>query len=295
MEYIKKKIASWEVKYGQIGLSGKDNILARELFKNYFGKTFTLSTFKGDFSDVNFNEKTLSSAVRLSCRGFFKQLAPNDIIYLIPKEDNLVIISNSEPDQKLEKNLEGSKRSKFSDKELLEIIAQLTKENQQLRDTNSSLFQYKERLEKYEGLDKIFNDEKFMETWLERNIHKAVPDLEIIERQPSIAWPKSGLRNRLDFFCLDRTTRELVIVENKVRHNRRTLETQYLSYKAWVHDNIDLINDKYKALNLNATINFKFVIITDTTDERLENICNHNNIALILIDGGVIFEEIVPY
>ena len=46
---------------------------------------------------------------------------------------------------------------------------------------------------------------------------------------------------------------------------------------------------------LKATENFKFVIITDTTDIRLEAICEDNKIALILIDGGVIFEELVPY
>jgi hypothetical protein len=65
MPYIKKKIASWEVKYGHIGISGKDNVLARELFKNYFGKAFTLETFKGTYNDVNFNEKSLSTSLRL--------------------------------------------------------------------------------------------------------------------------------------------------------------------------------------------------------------------------------------
>ena len=134
-----------------------------------------------------------------------------------------------------------------------------------------------------------------MEDWLERNIHKAIADLEIIDRQPCITWPKSRLKNRLDFFCVDKTTRELVIVENKVRGNKTTLETQYLSYKAWVTENLNNINEKYKNLNVKATDSFKFVIITDTTDDRLESICRHSKITLILIDGGVIFEEIVPY
>jgi hypothetical protein len=46
---------------------------------------------------------------------------------------------------------------------------------------------------------------------------------------------------------------------------------------------------------LKATDNFKFVIITDTTDERLEAICEDSKITLIFIDGGVVFEERVPY
>jgi hypothetical protein len=295
MTYIKKKIASWEVKYGQIGISGKDNVLARELFKNFFGKTFTLETFKGTYNDVNFNEKSLSTSLRLSCSEFFKKLKADDIVYLQVKNDDTVQILDKEPNTTTTIPQPTTTKSKFTDNELLEIIAGLSKENQQLRETNSTLFTYKERLEKYEGLHKIFNDEKFMEDWLERNIHKAIADLEIIDRQPIITWPTSKLKNRLDFFCVDKTTRELVIVENKVRGNKTTIETQYLSYRAWVSENIVSINEKYNDLNIKATNSFKFVIITDTSDDRLESICRHNKIALILIDGGVIFEELVPY
>lgn len=295
MTYIKKKIASWEVKYGQMSISGKDNVIARDLFKNYFGKTFKLETFKGTYSDVNFNEKSSTTSLRLSCSEFFKQLKADDIIYLQVKDDDIVQILDKEPNYSAITQQPTQTKSKFTETELLEIIAGLTKENQQLRETNSSLFPYKERLEKYEGLQKIFNDEKFMEDWLERNIHKAIADLEIIDRQPTITWPTSKLRNRLDFFCVDKTTRELVIVENKVRGNKTTLETQYLSYKAWVTENLNLINEKYKDKDTKATYKFKFVIITDTSDDRLESICRHSKITLILIDGGVIFEELVPY
>lgn len=56
-----------------------------------------------------------------------------------------------------------------------------------------------------------------------------------------------------------------------------------------------MINEKYKDKNIKASENFKFVIIADTTDERLEAICEDNKIALVQIDGGVIFEEIIPY
>lgn len=295
MKYIKKKVASWEVKYGQIGISGQNNVIARDLFKSFFGRTFKLETFKGTYKEVNFNEKSLATSLRLSCSEFFKQLKADDIIYLQIKDDNTVQILDHEPDKTLVDSKVQTTKSRFSETELLEIIAGLTKENQELRDTNSSLFTYKDRLEKYESLHKIFNDEQFMEDWLERNIHKAIADLQIIDRQPTITWPSSKLKNRLDFFCVDKTTRELVIVENKVRGNKTTLETQYLSYKAWVSENLNLINEKYKGLDIKATNNFKFVIITDTTDDRLESICRHSKITLIHIDGGVIFDELVPY
>ena len=94
---------------------------------------------------------------------------------------------------------------------------------------------------------------------------------------------------------MDKNTRELVIVENKVRGRHRKVETQFLTYTAWVKRNLEKINEKYKDKNLKTTENFRFVIITDTTDERLQAICEDNKIALILIDGGVVFEEIVPY
>ena len=160
---------------------------------------------------------------------------------------------------------------------------------------NEELIRYKDRLEKYQNLEYIFEDERFMEDWLERNIHKALANLEVIDRQPVIVWNEPFMRNKPDFFCLDKTTRELVIVENKVRGRHKRIETQLLSYKAWVNRNINEINAQYKDSGLKATENFKFVIITDTTDERLEAICEDNKIALILIDGGVIFEEIIPY
>jgi len=94
---------------------------------------------------------------------------------------------------------------------------------------------------------------------------------------------------------LDKTTRELVIVENKVRGRHKKIETQLLSYKAWIRRNIDKINAQYKDKNFKATANFKFVIISDTTDERLEAICEDSKITLIFVDGGVVFEERVPY
>jgi hypothetical protein len=60
------------------------------------------------------------------------------------------MISKNEPKDKTNQNQNISK--KFSELELLEIIAKLTKDNQQLRETNAELFTYKERIDKYENL-----------------------------------------------------------------------------------------------------------------------------------------------
>ena len=35
MYYVKKKIASWEIKYGQIQLTGKSYEIARKIFSDY--------------------------------------------------------------------------------------------------------------------------------------------------------------------------------------------------------------------------------------------------------------------
>jgi hypothetical protein len=292
MDYIQKKIAPWEIKYGQIMFSGENNLKARDIFKEFFGKSFILETYKGHFDEIHFNEKSSDLWVRLSCSQFFKNLSQSEQFYIYVKDDKTITISKTEPNDK--KNQSQNLQKKFTELELLELIAKLTNENQQLRETNSVLFPYKERIDKYENLQKIFNDEKFMEDWLVRNIHKAIADLDVIDRQPTITWPDLKT-NRMDLLCLDRTTKELVIVENKVKGNKKTIDTQYLKYRAWAGENLDKINEKYKNQKLKATENFKFVIITDTIDDSFESMCRYEKIPLILIDGGVIFEEIVPY
>jgi hypothetical protein len=285
-------MASWEIKYGQILLSGENNISARDIFKDYFGKLFTLNTFKGTYKNVNFLDKLSKANVRLCCSQFIKQLKTDDIIYISIENEDTLKISQNEPTSILSSNKTVSK--KYTEGELKNIIIELTKENQKLKEYNSELLEYKNQLDKYESLDKIFKDEKFMEDWLERNIHKVIPDLDVIDRQITVSWPDLKT-SRFDLLCIDKTTKELVVIENKVRGRNKTLETQYLTYKAWIVKNIDKINDTYKNCNLKATNNFKFVIITDTINDKIENMCSGNNIPLIFIDGGVIFEEIVPY
>lgn len=296
MSYIKKKIASWEITYGQIAISGRDYVIAKKLFKNYFGTTFELETSKGRFPNRHLLDMKYS--LRLACKPFFSGLNEGDAIYLQPLDQNKIRISEVEPAEgieEIEDKVVKKTISKGTSSDIVKLLVDIVKENRKLKEENEELIKYKDRLEKYQKLEYIFEDERFMEDWLERNIHKALANLEIIDRQPIVIWNESFMRNKPDFFCLDKTTRELVIVENKVRGRHRKFETQFLTYTAWVKKYLKQINEKYKDKNLKATENFKFVIITDTIDERLQAICEDNKIALVLIDGGVVFEEIAPY
>ena len=295
MNYLKKTIVGWEKKYGQISVTGNDYQLAIKLLEPYIGKPFTLETFKGQFHNRNFNHKNEINSLRISCKSFFGELEEGEEIYFHPIDSDRLGVYDKEPTTKTEKKEELGIKKKINNEELLAHLYALSKENKQLREVNDTLFEYKNRIDKYQRLEYIFEDEKFMENWLERNIHKAIAQLEIIDRQPSINWTERFMRDRPDFFCVDKTTRELVIVENKVRGRHRQVDTQYLKYRTWTLRNLNILNEKYSEQNVKATKNFKFVIITDTTDERLEAICEDNDIGLILIDGGVVFEEIVPY
>lgn len=291
-QFIEKKVVQWEINCGQIMFSGEKNLTARDIFKDYFGKVFTLKTPRGEIHNVSFLHKLSKGNVRLSCSKYFKQLKDGDIIYFKIKDEDTIEITDKKPDTNSPTTAVGNKN--YSVDELKDIVIKLTVENQKLRELNSELQEYKERLDKYDSLDKIFKDEKFMEDWLASNIHRIISDLDVIDRQTTVTWPDLK-KSRFDLMCIDKTTKELVVVENKVRGRNKTLETQYLTYKAWIKNNLAEINKRYKEHGLKATKNFKIIIITDTIDEKLETMCSGNTIPLIFIDGGVAFEQIVPY
>lgn len=239
MDIIKKQIASWEIRYGQIAITGKEYSIAKTVFERYFGRTFEIRTFLGNFNNRHFIHESTRNSLRLACTQFFGKLAEGQIIYLKPIDDNSIQIFDKEPPQTKEiekKDIEVRKDLPIED--VLKLIYTITAENKELREENEMLLKYKERIEKYQSLEYIFEDEKFMEDWLERNIHKAISNLEIIDRQPNNMWSESFMRDRPDFFCIDKTTREFVVVENKVRGRFRTVDTQFLKYKAWVKRNL---------------------------------------------------------
>jgi hypothetical protein len=49
MEYIKKNIAPWEIKYGQVALTGQDYQKAVSLFNEYIGNSFDIDIYLGKF------------------------------------------------------------------------------------------------------------------------------------------------------------------------------------------------------------------------------------------------------
>ncbi len=296
MNYIKKKMAPWEIKYGQIRIGEYE--LAKELIRDYLGITFELVTFKGNYPNQNFLHYEDQRTLRFSCTSFFKQLKEGDVIYIQPIDPDKIGIYDKEPIEKIEDVTKDKLKIdivKRANPEVERLLIQLIKENLSLRKTNEYLMTFKEKLDKYQDLQYIFDDEKTMEDWLERNIHRAVSDLEVIDRQIYLKWKESFMRERPDLFCIDKTTRELVVIENKVRGRHRKVDTQYLKYRTWILDNLGQIKENYKEKNLKPTQNFKFIIITDTTDERLERLCEVNKIGLVLIEGGVNIQEIVPY
>lgn len=299
MDFIRKTISPWEKRYGQIRFGTENYEIALQLFSDYFGKTFKLNTFKGLFSNRNFLHEQDRRDIRLSCRSFFGQLNEGDVIYLKPIDIETIGVFEEEPLTNVEEITEDQQIINTvgqAQENVQRILIKLLEENFKLREDNQFLLNYKERFERYQSLDTIFDDEKFMEDWLERNIHRANQHLKVIDRQIYASWNERFMYNKLDLFCIDQTTKELVIVENKIRGRDRRIETQYMTYTTWVRRNLDQINEKYnEEFDLCATENFKFMIISDTIDERLESICEEFHIALILIDGGVIIEEIIPY
>jgi len=102
MEYIKKLIASWEIKYGQISITGQEYYKAINLFSKYIGRTFTIQTYKGEFKNKHFLHEDYKNrkALRLACSPFFSKLNEVDTLYLYPINEYDICISNKEPNEK---------------------------------------------------------------------------------------------------------------------------------------------------------------------------------------------------
>ena len=99
MEYIEKKIAFWEIKYGQIAIPAKNYEIAKKIFKSYLKIYFNLETFKGNFRNKNFLDK--GNRLRLACMPFFSKLNVGDIIYIQPLNQNTIKISKEKPTGKV--------------------------------------------------------------------------------------------------------------------------------------------------------------------------------------------------
>lgn len=67
-------MASWEIKYGQIGITCNDYTICQELFGRYFGKKFILETLIGIFHNKHFLNEEKKKCLRLACNPFFSKL-----------------------------------------------------------------------------------------------------------------------------------------------------------------------------------------------------------------------------
>jgi len=120
VEYIEKKIASWEIEYGQIAISVKDYEIAIKLFNNYLNINFDLETFKGNFRNRNFLDD--GYRLRLACNPFFNKLNDGDIIYIQPLNQTTIKISKEKPITKIKKLKTTSKLIFFLKKQLMKLL-----------------------------------------------------------------------------------------------------------------------------------------------------------------------------
>lgn len=155
-----------------------------------------------------------------------------------------------------------------------------------------NLREYKELYRKILDTDYLFSSEKFLESWLQENIHRILPELEIIDRQPTISWP-DGQFGRLDLLAKNKETNDIAIIEVKTRKRRlKSGYDQFLRYTTWVRRFKNEIQDKYK-LNKNTISDYpNFIIITDYTTQEMEAICKDHGITLIKVFGGLGFEKV---
>lgn len=99
MEYIKKLMSSWEIKYGQIALTGQNYYNAEKIFERYMGAYFSIQTSKGEFTNKHFLHDRDRYLLRLSCKPFFGELKEGDAIYLYPLSEYKIGISSTEPNK----------------------------------------------------------------------------------------------------------------------------------------------------------------------------------------------------
>jgi len=188
---------------------------------------------------------------------------------------------------KLERSTSNSKFSDDVEESLALKVIDLQEELIQLKDEIAHLKTYKDYYSKILNTDYLFSSEKFFETWIQENMHRIFPELDVIDRQPNAVWP-DGKFGRLDLLAINKENRDLVIVEVKTRKRSKSSGyDQYLRYTSWAKRNLDLLSQKYKAHNLMPTTNPQFIIISDYVDEEMKAICKDHGITLVHIFGGL--------
>lgn len=155
-----------------------------------------------------------------------------------------------------------------------------------------NLQSYKDYYNRIISTDYLFSSEKFMENWLEGNLHKLLPEMDILDRQPYIKW-KDGKFGRLDLLGFNKDDQEISIIEVKTRkRSKQSGYDQFLRYTTWVKRNIDHLVKEYKLPTSAAKNNVGFVIITDHANDEMKAICSEYGIKIVRLFGGLGFEVI---
>ena len=160
----------------------------------------------------------------------------------------------------------------------------------ELKDEVLNLEAYKKKFDQILDTESLFSSETLLESWIEGNIHKILPHLQIIDRQPSAKWP-DGKFGRMDLLAKNLETHELVIIEVKTRkRNIKSGYDQFLRYKSWAKHHKEVLSKKYEGLK--ETDNPEFVIVTDFVTDEMVSICKDNQIKIIKIFGGLGFDKV---
>jgi DNA-directed RNA polymerase subunit RPC12/RpoP len=143
VDYVEKKVTSWEIEHGEIVLSREDYRKTREIFRDYDGKTFELVTFKGNFRKKHFLYDKRKLEAALACKPFFGSLNDGDVIYLQPIDELRVgiykdkptgsassteanVLAQEKPSSEANASIEGSvlgKKNKYVPRQIQNILA----------------------------------------------------------------------------------------------------------------------------------------------------------------------------
>jgi len=176
--------------------------------------------------------------------------------------------------------------------ELKNRIIDLQADVIRLQEDGTDLRTYKDRYQKILGTDFLFSSEKFFESWLQENMHRILPELDVIDRQPQARWA-DGKFGRLDLLAVHKESKGLCIIEVKTRkRSKHSGYDQFVRYISWASRSIDQLAETYSAHGLRPSERPSFIIITDYINDEMTAICEDHGITLIHVFGGLGFEKI---
>lgn len=171
---------------------------------------------------------------------------------------------------------------------IIDLQDELLSAKQQIIELNS----YRDYYNKLLTTDYLFSSEKFLESWVQENIHKVFPELQIIDRQLHAKWP-DGKFGKLDLLAFNKDTGGLTILEIKTRkRSTKSGFDQYMRYSSWLKRNYKAVKNAYADLPINDEIAVDFIILSDFVNEEMKTVCKDHGIKLIHIFGGLGFDRV---